>query len=81
MRLSVCIFVAVCVCIEGSVNSRGSVGAVFSVLLSVATAKWRDKNQKDLSHSSICIQEEKGWMLGSVGWGHGPGWREREKLG
>lgn len=29
----------VCVCIEGSVNSPGCVGAVFSVLLSVATAK------------------------------------------
>lgn len=35
----VCIFVAVCVCTEGSVNSHGCVGAVFSVLLLVATAK------------------------------------------
>lgn len=70
-----------CVCIEGSVNSHGSIGAVFSVLLSVATAKWLDKNQKDLSHSSICIQEEKGWMLSSVGWGHALRWREQEKGG
>lgn len=79
MHLCVCIFVAVCVCTEGSVNSHGCVGAVFSVLLLVATAKWLDKNQKDLSHSSICIQEEKSWMLSSVGWGHDPRWREQEK--
>lgn len=39
MHLCVGIFVAVCVCIEGSVNSHGCVGAVFRVMLSVATAK------------------------------------------
>lgn len=39
MHLCVCIFVAVCVFIVGSVNTHGCVGAVFSVLLSVATAK------------------------------------------
>ncbi len=83
VRMCVCIcveaFLWLCVCIEGSVNSNGCVGAVFSVLLSVATAKWLDKNQKDLSHSSICIQEEKDWMLSSVGWGHDLRWREQKK--
>lgn len=39
MHLSVCIFVVVRVCALRTLNSRGSVGAVFSVLLSVATAK------------------------------------------
>ena len=37
--VAVCVRVCVFVCTEGSVNSQGCVGAVFSVLLSVATAK------------------------------------------
>lgn len=67
------------VCIEGAVNSPACVSAVFSVLLSVTTAKWLDKNQTDLSHSCICIQEDNGWMLASAGWGHHLVAREQEK--
>lgn len=68
-----------CVCIEGAVYSPACVSAVFSVLLSVTTAKWLDKNQTDLSHSCICIQEDNGLMLGSAWWGHHLVEREKEK--